>query len=41
MNFDLKRLPNGIDRKGPVVVIIMDGVGIGKHEIKRAFEFLY
>ena len=32
MNFDLKRLPNAMDRKGPVVVIIMDGVGIGKHD---------
>lgn len=32
MNFELKQLPNAIDRKGPVVVIIMDGVGIGKHD---------
>jgi len=32
MNFDLKKLPNAIERKGPVVVIIMDGIGIGKHD---------
>lgn len=32
MDFKLKRLPNPIRRKGPVIVIIMDGVGIGKHD---------
>jgi 2,3-bisphosphoglycerate-independent phosphoglycerate mutase len=32
MDFVLKRLPNPISRKGPVIVIIMDGVGIGKHD---------
>lgn len=32
MNFDLKQLPKTIHRDGPVVVIVMDGVGIGKHD---------
>lgn len=32
MDFKLKSLPNPIHRKGPVIVIVMDGIGIGKHD---------
>ncbi|MCX6584210.1 MAG: 2,3-bisphosphoglycerate-independent phosphoglycerate mutase [Candidatus Aminicenantes bacterium] len=32
MDFQLRSLPNPITRKGPVIVIIMDGIGIGKHD---------
>lgn len=36
--FKLKPLPNPINRKGPVIVIIMDGIGYGKHDGGNAFS---
>jgi len=32
MSLELKRLPNFSGRPGPLLLIIMDGVGIGKHD---------
>ncbi|HLP58869.1 MAG TPA: 2,3-bisphosphoglycerate-independent phosphoglycerate mutase [Candidatus Deferrimicrobium sp.] len=38
MDFTLKPLPNPIKRRGPVIVIVMDGIGIGEHDEGNAFS---
>lgn len=41
MDFKLRPLPNPIIRKGPVIVIVMDGIGYGKHDGGNAFSMAH
>ena len=36
----LSLMPNGFQRKGPVLLIIMDGVGLGKPEPGNAGDYV-